>query len=62
MLQTEPEEFEANTRELLQRRLASPEFNRMLPLKVTHGSQYKSYESMHNAGGKYIRLDMTISL
>jgi hypothetical protein len=59
MLQTEPDEFEANTWELLQRRLASPEFNRTLSLKITHGSQYKSYESMDDTDGKYIRLDMT---
>lgn len=42
-------DFKQNTQDLLQHRLKQPEFQASLPLKVQHGSNYQSYETVQAA-------------
>ncbi|KAJ4303793.1 hypothetical protein N0V90_002694 [Kalmusia sp. IMI 367209] len=52
MFQSQPNDFDKHTEQLLKDRLASHDFNQMVPLKISHGSQYKSFEAMRKAALK----------
>ncbi|KAF1963578.1 hypothetical protein CC80DRAFT_433272 [Byssothecium circinans] len=48
----DPEAFQSTTRGLLERRLDDPVFNSVVPVKIAHGSAYKSWDTVQTDKSK----------